>query len=104
MRVEIQSHNLPMNHILRDCMAYRLEAALRRFSGRVRRVSLNLSDVNGPRGGEDKRCRVDVQLEHGAPIRTEGRGRDLLAVVTEVAQRASHSVAREVDRRRDWRA
>jgi ribosome-associated translation inhibitor RaiA len=104
MRVEIKNHNLPMTHILRDCVAHRLEAALRRFSGRVRRVSLNLSDVNGPRGGVDKRARVDVHLEYGAPIRAEGRGRDLLAVVAEVAQRASHSVAREVDRRRDWRA
>jgi len=101
MHFDIRQKDVRMTQILRDCIARRIEAALERFSSRIRRITLHLSDVNGPRGGVDKLCRVAVQLEGGEPIRTEGRGSEWLSLATEVAKRAAHSLTREVDRRRD---
>ena len=40
----------------------RLLFALGRFASRVRSVTVRLCDVNGPRGGRDKRCAIAVRL------------------------------------------
>lgn len=39
-----------------------VEAALRRFERRVSFVNMKIEDLNGPRGGTDKRCIVEVEL------------------------------------------
>src|SRR4051812_12636710 len=52
----------------------RLQFALGRFAGRIRRVDARLADVNGPRGGVDQVWQVIVRLTRRAP-----------AVVIEVA-------------------
>ena len=43
----------------------RLRFALTRFSGRIGRVNVFLTDQNGPRGGIDKTCRIVVRLRDG---------------------------------------
>jgi hypothetical protein len=40
--------------------------ALRRLSALVPRAKVQFSDVNGPRGGMDKRCQVE--LKHRSPL------------------------------------
>jgi ribosome-associated translation inhibitor RaiA len=44
----------------------RVRFVMRRLAQRVCRADVHLSDVNGPRGGRDKRCQVT--------LKTEGRG------------------------------
>jgi hypothetical protein len=45
---------------VRELAQARLSAALRRLSSRVPRVTVQLSDVNGPRGGVDKHCQLEL--------------------------------------------
>jgi len=53
----------------------RVRFALRRLSSLVPRARLQFSDVNGPRGGLDKRCRVELNtLDAGAVITTSVAG------------------------------
>ncbi len=40
----------------------RLEFALARFDARVRSLTVRVADLNGPRGGLDKRCLVAIRL------------------------------------------
>jgi len=55
MRVAIrESGQWPRETV--DLARTRLEFALGRFAGRVRSVSVSLTDLNGPRGGLDKKC------------------------------------------------
>jgi hypothetical protein len=51
---------------LRDLTERRVRFVLRRLRWMVPRAEVQLSDVNGPRGGVDKRCRVE--------LRTDGAG------------------------------
>lgn len=59
---------------LRELAERRVRFVLRRTGWRVPRAEVQLSDVNGPRGGPDKRCQV--------ALRTDGRG---TVVVSSVA-------------------
>jgi putative sigma-54 modulation protein len=72
--------------------------ALRRFARRVDRVSVWLIDVNGPRGGIDKCCRIAVRLRPmGSAFVTE-RASDAYAALDRAAGRAGRAVARRIGR------
>ena len=58
---------------LRNLTDHRVRFALRRLGWLVPRVEVQMSDVNGPRGGVDKRCQVE--------LRTDGAGAVVVASV-----------------------
>jgi hypothetical protein len=68
---------------------------------RVPKVIVRIDDLNGPRGGVDKTCRIDVEVLHGADVFVEDRDADLIAVIDRAAQRAGRAVSRTIERRRD---
>ena len=56
---------------LRDLAERRLRFVMRRLTWLVPRARLHLSDVNGPRGGVDKRCQVELRTNgHGTVVIT----------------------------------
>ena len=101
MRIEIQGLGFPLTAPLLDHTERRLRFALIRTSDRIRRVVVRLGDTNGPRGGADKFCRMQVYLEHAPPVLIEDTGADLYAVIDRVAERAGRNVAKRVDRLRE---
>ena len=79
----------------------RLQFSLGRFSRRVERAMVHLADVNGPRGGEDKVCRIEVRLRPTGNVFVEESGCAILAAVAGAAERVGRAVSRAVERRRD---
>jgi len=79
----------------------RLSFALTRTSNRIKRVVVRLGDRNGPRGGGDKFCRIQVLLERALPVLIEDAGADLYAVIDRAAERAGRNVAKTLGRRRE---
>jgi len=83
-----------------------LRFALGRFVGRISRVEATLSDENGPKGGEDKLCRLLVRLTTGGRRKTassvlvEEVSPSILGAVSIAADRAARAVARTIDRQR----
>lgn len=73
MQVLFKSRH-PQATELRDLAERRVRFVLRRLRWLVPRAEVRMSDVNGPRGGIDKRCQVE--------LRTDGAGS---VVVTSVA-------------------
>jgi hypothetical protein len=60
MSVWVRSRGFELTDALRAHAERRLRYALGRFRMRLRSVILRLDDVNGPRGGNDKRCQIVV--------------------------------------------
>ena len=82
----------------------RLEFALGRFAGGVRSLRVRLTDVNGPRGGPDKKCLIAVRLTRpGRVIVIEDVDADHAVVIGRAAERASRAVSRALQSARDWR-
>ncbi len=100
MQLEIRGVNYELDDELKDFIARRLRFALGRFAARVNQVSVLVSDVNGPRGGVDKRCRISVDLAPRGRVMIEGSGDEPFALVARSAKRVGRSVRRELDRRR----
>ncbi len=85
----------------RDDVERRFRFALGRFAPRIGRVTITLADVNGPRGGLDRRCRVVVGLAPGGRVVAEVTDRSYAAASCRAADRAGHAVGRELERRRE---
>ena len=45
-----------------------VETGLARFRGRLTRVEVHLSDVNGPKGGRDARCALEARAAGRQPV------------------------------------
>ena len=98
MRIDIQGLGFLLTAPLLDHTERRLRFALTRTRNRITRVVVRLGDTNGPRGGEDKFCRMQVYLQHAPPVLIEDAGADLYAVIDRAAERAGRNVAKRVDR------
>ncbi len=101
MRVDIQGRGFSLTAPLLDHTQQRLRFALTRSGDRIKRVVVRLGDTNGPRGGEDKFCKIQVVLEQAPPVLIEDAGADLYAVIDRAAERAGRNVAKHIERQRE---
>jgi len=99
INIEIQTRRFSLTEGLRQHVARRIEYALRSHRVWVDRVEVHLGDVNGPRGGADKVCRVIVRLQHLRALVISDLGGDLYAVISSAAERAGRSVGRRMAHR-----
>jgi putative sigma-54 modulation protein len=73
---------------------------LGKFAGSIQRVSVRTEDVNGPRGGVDRVCRVKIVLSALASVVFEARDTSLGAAVDRALSGVERAVRRAVQRRR----
>lgn len=98
MQIDIQARGFALSAGLRTHVEHRLRFALSRFQDRLMRVTVRLSDVNGPRGGVDKLCQFHLRL-HGLPdIVVKDTEADLYVAVDRAAERAGRTLRRHLRR------
>lgn len=102
MRILIHPRTITADAELRVRATEAMESALAPVLERLQWVDAYLTDVNGPRGGPDKRCRVVAHVGTGSVV-VERTGRDLVVVVAEAAARCRRLVLARLKRGRDWR-
>jgi hypothetical protein len=96
----IHPRTITADEELRDRAAEALATALAPVGSRLRRVDAYLTDVNGPRGGPDKRCRVVAHLATG-PVVVSRTAPDLVVAVSVAAARCRRLIQTRLKRRRD---
>lgn len=102
MRVLIHPRTITADQELRVRIDEVLTTALDPVRSRLEWVDLYLTDVNGPRGGPDKQCRVVAHLQSG-PVVVSQTGRNPLAAVMAAAQRCRRLIRSRLTRRRHQR-
>jgi putative sigma-54 modulation protein len=100
MNIAIQSNGLVLTESLRAYVCRRLETSL--GWALTRRLAVWLSDINGPRGGCDKRCKIQISLDHGKTIVIEDTKEDMYAAIDLAAERAERALARQLARGRGF--
>lgn len=69
MQINIQGQGFTLTAGLRGYLMKRLACSLNHGDDHIIRVTVRLSGINGPRGGADKRCFIEVRLKPGLSIR-----------------------------------
>ncbi len=100
MNLQVIGKNTRISEALHDFLVRKLHFALGRFASEIKRITVRAGDINGPRGGVDKQCRVQIQLRGLDSVLSEGRGNDFESAAVFAIERAGRGVARALDRRR----
>lgn len=101
MQVFISAKHFKVSEPIREHVNRRLEFALDRFQDEIERIDVSLADLNGPKGGLDKECRMVAKLRSDGTVVIEDQDVDFYAVIDRAADRLGHAVYRALDRRRD---
>jgi len=87
----------------RDAAVRRVRFSLRRLSWLVPRATVRLSDVNGPRGGVDKRCQVQLETDGDGPVVVTALARDWRSALDGALATASRVLLKSWQRKKDRR-
>jgi len=98
MNVQLRGQRTQGSEALRSHAERCLGFALRRFGNRIDRVTVWLVDTNGPRGGIDKSCRIDVRLRPIGSAFAAETASDAYTAIGRTAGRIGRAVARRVAR------
>ena len=101
MQIDIQARNFLLTDAIRSHIERRLGFALSSRDEHIQRVMVRLSDINGPRGGADKCCHIQVVLIRLADVVIEDTEVDLYNAIDRAADRASRTVGRRLARHRN---
>ena len=77
-----------------------LEFAVNRHKDRIDRVSISLTDLNGPRGGKDKLCHITAEVRGARPVMILEQGDNPFIVISRAARRLGYRIGRSLHRQR----
>lgn len=101
MQIDIQARDFSLTKALRSYVERRLHFALGTRDEQIQRVIVRLSDINGPRGGRDQHCHIQVVLPHLTDVIIEDTEEDMYQAIVRAFDRAGCAVGRRLARQRD---
>jgi ribosomal subunit interface protein len=98
MQIDIQSRKFFLTAALRNHVTDQLNSTFTRWDDHIQRITVRLSDINGPRGGEDKCCHLQISLNHLPDVVIEDTKTNLYVAIDRATERAEHSLVRRLER------
>jgi putative sigma-54 modulation protein len=104
MNIQVRFKGFPTSDGLAEHITRKIHQHLARFGHRVTSVDARLSDINGPRGGRDKRCLLLVHVTGAPLIQVEELHDDFYTGVDHALARVAQTVGRTIARAREHHA
>jgi len=99
MKATIVTQGFEASAAVKDYVGRRLGFALNRTGNLIRAVVVRLADINGPRGGVDKTCSVQLSLPGKRPVIVTERSSVLERAIDRAIHKAAQNVARRLAKR-----
>lgn len=100
MRIDLQCEGIETPAGLRDYIAKRMGFAIGRFQEHIRWARVKVADVNGPKGGVDKRCVVMLRMRNLPDVVFAITQFDVRVAVDQAADRVAQILSRRLRRLR----
>ena len=100
MKVSFQSRD-PDGVRMGKSTLRRVRFVLRRLTWLVPHATVQLSDINGPGGGVDKRCQVTLKTEGAGTVVITSMAGDWRRAIEDALGRAARTLVRALQRNRD---
>lgn len=101
MKIQIRFRGMEISDALTDYVMRRVHQHLSRFGSRVSDVTVRFTDVNGPKGGADKRCQLTVSGPRLGTVNLTTMHWDLYAGIDLALHRLDQVIGRTVERARE---
>ncbi|WP_188152129.1 hypothetical protein [Teredinibacter waterburyi] len=96
MNVLINSPDIKLSEAARENIRCNVLFTFSRFQNRIDDVELHIKDINGPKGGEDKQCVLNLKGRGKEPIVISGKGENVTYVVDKCLSRAKSVISRKL--------
>lgn len=100
MRIDIHSSKFTLTESLRSHIERRVQFALSWAYHKLPHIHLRLDDINGPKGGPDKVCRIQIPLSGSKPVVIEETQTDMYTAIDRAVERAARTISRRIERSR----
>ena len=94
MQIDIQTRGFSLTQALAAYVKRRLKSALQLNDRHILRTQVRLSDINGPKGGIDKRCQVSVEVAGAPNVVIKDTSDNMYNAIDRAAHRVSRSLQR----------
>lgn len=102
MKVLLRGVHLTLTGPMREYLQEHLVRHIERYADdEAAEVDIALVDINGPKGGVDKECRVTVRMPNFAPVHVTETAETLFHAIDAARDRMERSLRRAVEKRRD---
>ena len=98
MRTIIHTKDLDVDDVLREHIERRALMSFSRLAERISRIEIYLSDLNGPRGGVDKHCKIEVHLTNLPLAVLDDLDSDVIRLVDRALARTTRLVSKRLER------
>lgn len=102
MQVDIQTTGFLLTDSIKNYTIAHMRFALNRNDALIMRTRVWLADINGPRGGVDKRCQIELKLAGQNNIVIEDIEADLYVAIDRASERCMRTLARRITRSRQF--
>lgn len=99
MQIQIHCDDFDLSEGMRDHLVKRLAYSLNHGREMIAGVVVRLSDVDGPRGGIDKCCGIEVRLKGRSAIAVDDTQASLCVAIDRAAERTGRTLDRRLARR-----
>ena len=99
MQIQIHSDDFVLSEGLRQHIVRRLAYSLSHGRELISRIVVRLADANGPMGGIDKYCGIEVRLKGHPSITIDDTQADLCVAIDRAAERTGRTLYHRIVRR-----
>ena len=103
MKIEVRFRGLVSSPAMYELVVRRIHVHLSRFGRQLSGVFIRIGDINGPKGGVDKRCQVTVRGPRVGTTSLEDLSGDTASAIDMALERVARAVGRSVERTRSLR-
>ena len=102
MKINIRfvDDSLAVNKDVSSYAREKIQSALKNTKQYIDEVNIRLMDLNGPKGGIDKLCSLQLSIPGQTPVHIKSRQGNVYAAISDAANRAAQKSQRRVRRRR----
>ncbi len=88
MQIQLNAaQGVAMSPALEEHIHNKLESVEKRFGEKLTRIEVYLTDVNGPKGGVNKKCKLEARPRGGDPVMAESLHENAYDAVNGAAKR-----------------
>ncbi len=102
MQLDIQTNGFSLTDGIRDYATRRMQFALDRNDKHITHARISLADINGPRGGVDKKCQINLALAGHSSIVIEDTEADLYVAIDRASDRCERTLTRRLEKTREF--
>jgi ribosomal subunit interface protein len=100
MNINLQARDFHLTNSLESQIRQKMKILLDRFDDKIRATRVVLSDINGPKGGKDKRCTIKIEVHNAKTIVVDEVADNMYESISRCSQRAKRAVSKLVSKDR----